>query len=915
MNDKQNRTFFVFVCLAFLGLVVAVVFLWPDEPSPIDALESSRSAEDGSVSGSAIVESDNVDAFSEERPADAAAETTEREVIAPSGLYISGRVLDKETREPVESFEIALSPAAERMGNYAIGGSPIKAESFSNDEGRFRIGIEKEGRYDLTASSAQYLISYLNDVEVTAGGGLHDVEFLLDPGASVTGVVIDDVTGRPISGVVLGSAAGAGPMLMRRLDEGQVHLPHTITDDAGRFRLRGLLTMEQKIAALHPEYAEAWLRVTPGDGTEPVALRLKKGFSIYGKALDDQGEPCPGVEITMTSPEIPLHRFATTDDGGNYRMAPALSGWLTLKARLIGNEQNSMRHFYPETIVAELVDRDLEVNFGPKPEHVTWRGTLFDLDGKQALRGRVMLHIVELEESGSMRAGSRETGSVDDEGRFEFQKLALGRYRVDVWFGDRSKMTWKTIDFDEPGLVELDIAFGGEQSSATGAIRGQLVDRHTGAPLSPESVSVYAYSHSLEGSYSSRVDAMGRFHIRGLPAAIYYLSLHGRDAPPKFIHNITVKKGETTDGVRFELEPWGNLRVELTGFDGPDMVEFKLDMERDGGPGYTCGTITIENGAWTTTRVLEIGAWTVQCTFTDGVCVKRRCEVFAGQTSTIEIERGELAAPTTETITVRGTVKRPSGEPVAEARIHFYGHDVPAADENLKFFYVVTESDGSFEKRGFQPGRWTVNGRLAGGGEPSFPDLVIPPGASDPYPCHLVLPDGTISARLVDRATGEPFGRDGPTWWVYLRDARTDDDAGELNGGHYGPHFQLVGIRAGEYFVVVRADGYVEYKSDPFRLDEGRKLDLGTIAMDTGGVLFLEVLDQTGSRIEGVRVYCNRSYQGRSSTLDDGRYRYIGLPLGEVVIDVTAPGHQTAQRRVSLARGFPCELQIVMQPK
>jgi len=491
----------------------------------------------------------------------------------------------------------------------------------------------------------------------------------------------------------------------------------------------------------------------------------------------------------------------------------------------------------------------------------------------------------------------------------------VGRYRVEVWFGDRSKTTWKTVALDQPGLVEMDIAFDADESSSTGAIRGKVVDIHTGAPLSPEGMLVYAYSHALDGSYSSKVDAQGRFHIKRLPAAVYWLSLSGQNVPPKFIHNIAVKRGETTDDVRFELEPWGTLRVVLTGFDGPDMLEFEFGMERDGGPGYNCGTITIENGSWGYSGPLETGLWTVLCTFTDGVHVKRRCEIFAGQTSSIEIKRNELAAPSSETITVSGTLKRPSGEPVADARIYFYGHAVPDVDENLKFLHVTTAADGSFEKRGFKPGQWSVTGRLADGGEPSFPGLVIPTGANDPFPCHLVLPDGTITARLVDKLTGEAFGADGPKWWVFLRDARTGRGAGELNGGHQGPQFRLVGIPAGEYIVVVRANGYVENKSDPFRLDEGRNLDLGTIAMDTGGVLIVDVIDQTGSRTEEFRVYCDGLNQRRDSTLDDGRYKYIGLPLGEVLIEVSSPGHQTARKKISLAVGFPYELQVASQSK
>ncbi len=56
----------------------------------------------------------------------------------------------------------------------------------------------------------------------------------------------------------------------------------------------------------------------------PLAIsQSKETGAVVGTVMDDQGEPLPGVAVTLTSPNLIGTRSAITDDRGNYRF-PAL---------------------------------------------------------------------------------------------------------------------------------------------------------------------------------------------------------------------------------------------------------------------------------------------------------------------------------------------------------------------------------------------------------------------------------------------------------------------------------------------------------------------------------------------------------------------------------------------------------------
>lgn len=117
-----------------------------------------------------------------------------------------------------------------------------------------------------------------------------------NPGATLTGHVVDTATGLPIS--------GAQVMLMR-LPAGAVQSAQTGPD--GRFAFPELRAGPYSLQAAHPAYSgplglpQPAHRVTIGSNEEPphTILRLVPGGALSGQVLADDGEPLAGCNVQL----------------------------------------------------------------------------------------------------------------------------------------------------------------------------------------------------------------------------------------------------------------------------------------------------------------------------------------------------------------------------------------------------------------------------------------------------------------------------------------------------------------------------------------------------------------------------------------------------------------------------------------
>jgi hypothetical protein len=139
---------------------------------------------------------------------------------------------------------------------------------------------------------------------------------------AVTGRVVDDATGAPIEGAVMGS----------KFHSSEAE-PEGVTDADGRFRLEGVLRAQLALVTVKKSGYVTFplLRDTPyppGDPVDVGDLRLRHGALVAGTVTSPEG-PIADAEVSLVSPSILTgsQRFtARTGADGRFRFPSAEAG-------------------------------------------------------------------------------------------------------------------------------------------------------------------------------------------------------------------------------------------------------------------------------------------------------------------------------------------------------------------------------------------------------------------------------------------------------------------------------------------------------------------------------------------------------------------------------------------------------------
>ncbi|MBZ4417481.1 carboxypeptidase-like regulatory domain-containing protein [Myxococcus sp. RHSTA-1-4] len=186
---------------------------------------------------------------------------------------------EKPAPEPEEDSDTDWEPEMDWNGS-----DPFFASS--DAAGRFRLKVDKPGRYVLTVGGGDHVSTRL-EVDAPATG----LRLALRGGGSVKGSVVDS-RGEPLAEVSLHVRLGTGSTA-QTLD--------TVSDEEGNFLLEGLppgphmLEASLKLAgAIHR--ASRTVEV-PGPGTVEAVVRMDTGQSVSGIVVDEQGRPVPDAEV------------------------------------------------------------------------------------------------------------------------------------------------------------------------------------------------------------------------------------------------------------------------------------------------------------------------------------------------------------------------------------------------------------------------------------------------------------------------------------------------------------------------------------------------------------------------------------------------------------------------------------------
>ena len=209
---------------------------------------------------------------------------------------------DPETR--VDGCRRAISGWVVDTDGTPLEGASVDAEgmdvSHTFGDGSFGLDTFLPGPIQLTVARAGY--TTVQGTIQPFSGKLRLVAVLAEePDATLRGQVFGP-DGAPLAGATVHACTVEAVLYGSTDDEGppcENEEPAT-TDAEGRFVLGPVWPDWYEVRARHPGLVDgvaSRVRAAPGDGNEPLKLRLRRGTVVTGRAVDEAGKPVSGADI------------------------------------------------------------------------------------------------------------------------------------------------------------------------------------------------------------------------------------------------------------------------------------------------------------------------------------------------------------------------------------------------------------------------------------------------------------------------------------------------------------------------------------------------------------------------------------------------------------------------------------------
>jgi len=524
----------------------------------------------------------------------------DKSIVKQSGpdtrqIPLAGKVVFKDTDRPVTEYGIWI----EQWNGVNAWKSVIRGERIINEEGKFSFTFKQEGKFKIRIlpSYCHYGLT-VDDLAVTDEYGLTDIRLEV-AGLTLTGSVVDDVSGHPVTGAIL---IPLDPKeiyensqnllnILEKIAAGNSHPGiHAKSDIKGRFEISpalGKLSLWANILVFHPDYT-LWVGNAYGKVQIPkeMEVRLQKGNRVTGIVRNHAGNPYPEVLVTLFQQRmihvcqeyceaIPEPRLrwlpalsVLTDRDGKYATPPALQG----SAELLANPSRTDPDQIPERKALEINGHEIHLDFSLGSDRVTWYGKAYYDDNHPASG---VLLTAEQNSTSAPYPSFFKKALTDTQGRFEFDYVKPGLLEVGQCMPDGKEWVFvKEVILENPGRVEQDLQLKGS------IIEGRVVDAYTNAPLGGKDFVVRASHGTLEDSrtFESAVSKDGQFVLEGLPPHIYNLEVmgpHPSQSPPL---SLDLSNGQSIRTLLLKIVQRSALDMKLVGLSFDEWMKTKVKV-------------------------------------------------------------------------------------------------------------------------------------------------------------------------------------------------------------------------------------------------------------------------------------------------------------------------------------------------
>ncbi|MEA2327861.1 MAG: large repetitive protein, partial [Thermoanaerobaculia bacterium] len=419
----------------------------------------------------------------------------------PPGGRIAGRVVDKNSHQPVTSFMAGVTTS--RSGGGMTFMMPPMQKQFTSDDGSFVLEGIKPGMTQVVVNAPGYTTARVPNIDVEDGKTTADVEVDVETGAKLTGRVTGP-DGSPLAGVSVRNDPMAGGRVMRF--DGNDNA--TVTDPSGEYTIDTLEPGEKTINFNRSGYLAQQKTVTIAAGKDSrLDVQMSTGMRATGFVVTDSGAPVPEATVrAWSAADMNGGRDGRSDSNGAFTIEGLAPGHYTFNATKTGYSAGTLR------------DVDIATS---GPVRVV-------LKSGGVITGHVNgLTAPELEQTTVYASGAGNTGGpmggstapVDSGGNFRIEGAPSGTVRISArtgaMFGGSSKSAApKTVELEPGGTAQVDIDF----KSST-VIRGRVT--RNGAAVPNAQVMFIPRGAKSQTSASVAADAEGRYELSGLDDGTY----------------------------------------------------------------------------------------------------------------------------------------------------------------------------------------------------------------------------------------------------------------------------------------------------------------------------------------------------------------------------------------------------------
>lgn len=453
-------------------------------------------------------------------PAEPPTKAPSGEPRAAAPTYVN-RALFRGTSSPKEAPDEKRSPSISGtiydMNGNTIDGAVVSASTFEVSGNRLSVsGTSKSeggGRFSMELPGGMYQVSASMEgyapASATVASG-ETISLVMQRAAVIEGHVYSaDGSPMPHFAIDLISVVPTDLAAPPPLWSGSVH------DPDGAYRVDQVPSWAVVVRATATGYAPTFsppIKVAAGD-TRSVDIRLSKGCTVSGVAVDEAGAPLPGVAVTaesrMVAGALGDTSVASADD-----VWSGDDGHFQLESVPVG--QTVIRGYDGENAVSS-VNLSIESCTSALPVRLVMAkggglsGVARRADGTPLPNANLSL---------TKRSIGFVSATTDSAGRFSFEKLPAGKARLELIY--QGQRTLDIVSVTSGAVTEHDITL---PAQGTGGLKGRVTAG--GTPLAGARLLVASNIPDTESvaMYYPVTDKEGSFNIESLAAGAYLVNV------------------------------------------------------------------------------------------------------------------------------------------------------------------------------------------------------------------------------------------------------------------------------------------------------------------------------------------------------------------------------------------------------